>query len=167
MAVAAGWYPDPLGLWDVRWWDGVEWRDAVRTGSHQDTDPVAPIADLVAVTPAAGVVWQSRRVADAVNAEHYVLTGRTLSVYNNLSRPPTKEWQLWTIGRAEPRVTGGQHLMGVGDVVLTIAYEGFAGRSTGVLKRVHEPERSAAWILRYCRLARRAAGYPEPVLPGR
>ena len=89
------------------------------------------IVDLVAVTPAAGVVWQSRRVADAVNAEHYVLTGRTLSVYNDLSRPPTNEWQLWTIGRAEPRVTGGQTLMGVGDVVLTIAYEGFAGRSTG------------------------------------
>jgi hypothetical protein len=114
VAVAAGWYPDPLGLWDVRWWDGAEWRDAVRSGSHQDTDPVAPIADLVAVTPAAGVVWQSRRVADAVNTERYVLTGRTLSVYNDLSRPPTKEWQLWTIGRAEPRVTGGPSLMGVG-----------------------------------------------------
>ena len=167
MAVAAGWYPDPVGLWDFRWWDGVQWHEAVRTGVHQDTDPVVPIGELVAAAPADGVVWQSKRSAEVVHTEHYVLTGRSLRMYKNLSRPPTQEWELWTIGRAEPRITGGQSLLGVGDVVLTIAYEGFAGRSTEVLKRVQEPARSAAWILRYCRLARRAAGSPEPRLPGR
>jgi Protein of unknown function (DUF2510) len=164
---AAGWYPDPLELWDVRWWDGVTWQDAVRTGTHQDVEPVLPIADLVAATPRDGIVWQAKRGVDAVHSEHYVVTGHDLRVYKNLSRPPEQEWELWTIGRVEPRVTGGQTLMGLGDVVLTIAYEGFAGRSTAVLKRISEPARSAAWIYRYCRLARRAAGFPEPVLPRR
>jgi hypothetical protein len=167
VSFAAGWYPDPLGLWDVRWWDGVAWSDSVRTGPHQDVDPVAFIEDLVAATPADGVIWQSHRTNDMVNTEQFVLTGRALRVYKDLARPPTQEWELWTIGRVEPRITAGQSLIGVGDVVLTIAYAGFAGRSTGVLRRVPEPAHSAAWILRYCRLARRAAGYPEPVLPKR
>jgi hypothetical protein len=160
VGVAAGWYPDPLGLWDVRWWDGVAWNEAVRTSSFQDVDPLVPITDLVAATPSEGIVLQG-----TTDRGDYVLTGRVLRVYKDFSRPPTEEWELWTIGRVEPRITGAQSLGHVGDVVLTIAYEGFAGRSTGVLKRVPEPERTAAWILRYCRLARRAVGAPEPNLP--
>lgn len=162
-----GWYPDPLGLWDLRWWDGRAWNETVRTGTHQDVEPIAPIEQLAADVPAAGVVWQSAKAVDPIHGEQYLMTGESLRVYTNLSKPPKLEWQLWTIARAEPRVTGGQSLMGVGDVVLTISFEGFAGRSTEVLQRVPEPARAAALICRYSRLARRVAGIPEPSVPGR
>jgi hypothetical protein len=38
----AGWYPDPLGRHELRWWGGVSWMDAVRDGDLQDVDPVEP-----------------------------------------------------------------------------------------------------------------------------
>jgi hypothetical protein len=39
---AAGWYPDPLGRHELRWWGGMSWMDAVRDGDVQDVDPVDP-----------------------------------------------------------------------------------------------------------------------------
>jgi hypothetical protein len=41
---AAGWYPDPLGRHELRWWGGMSWMDAVRDGDVQDVDPVDPPA---------------------------------------------------------------------------------------------------------------------------
>jgi hypothetical protein len=49
-AVAPGWYPDPSGRWQVRWWDGAAWSDHVAAGGRRASDP-APggeaTADLV------------------------------------------------------------------------------------------------------------------------
>lgn len=36
----AGWYPDPLGRHQLRWWGGVSWMDAVMDGGVQASDPV-------------------------------------------------------------------------------------------------------------------------------
>lgn len=38
-AVAPGWYPDPSGRWQVRWWDGTAWTDRVATAGRQGSDP--------------------------------------------------------------------------------------------------------------------------------
>ncbi|MBS1848817.1 MAG: DUF2510 domain-containing protein [Actinobacteria bacterium] len=35
-----GWYPDPSGLWESRWWDGTSWTDTVATGGFQSSEPV-------------------------------------------------------------------------------------------------------------------------------
>lgn len=39
---AAGWYPDPLGRHELRWWGGVSWMDTVRDGDLQGVDPIDP-----------------------------------------------------------------------------------------------------------------------------
>ena len=42
--VAAGWYHDPLGHHDQRYWDGDEWTDRVLAGGVEGLDPI-PYAD--------------------------------------------------------------------------------------------------------------------------
>lgn len=39
---AAGWFPDPYGRFDLRYWDGTEWTGHVARGGRQSVDP--PIA---------------------------------------------------------------------------------------------------------------------------
>lgn len=35
----AGWYADPTGRHELRWWGGVSWMDAVKDGDVQFDDP--------------------------------------------------------------------------------------------------------------------------------
>ena len=160
--VDPGWYPDPMGLWDERWWDGQVWNDAVRTGRHQDVEPLRTAEELIRTAPDDGVLWHGTRGVGMLGNEEYILTGVFLRQYSRLDRPPELEWPLWTIARADPRFSGGQTVLGVGDVELTVNYAGYQGRSTYVLKNVPDPIRAAALICRQSRLARMVAGYPEP-----
>jgi hypothetical protein len=34
-----GWYPDPAGRFDDRYWDGTDWTSAVKRGEHVESDP--------------------------------------------------------------------------------------------------------------------------------
>jgi hypothetical protein len=38
----AGWYPDPSGRFELRYWDGTQWTEYVSRGGQQYTDP--PVA---------------------------------------------------------------------------------------------------------------------------
>jgi Protein of unknown function (DUF2510) len=38
----AGWYPDPAGRFDTRYWDGGQWTSAVRRGEQVESDPDSP-----------------------------------------------------------------------------------------------------------------------------
>ncbi|HWJ62254.1 MAG TPA: DUF2510 domain-containing protein [Acidimicrobiales bacterium] len=38
----AGWYTDPAGRHEHRWWDGHRWTDAVSTAGVTATDPAGP-----------------------------------------------------------------------------------------------------------------------------
>jgi hypothetical protein len=38
----AGWYPDPSGRFEMRYWDGTAWTEHVARGGQQFTDP--PVA---------------------------------------------------------------------------------------------------------------------------
>jgi hypothetical protein len=38
----AGWFPDPVGRGDHRWWDGETWTDVVSVGGDERTDPEPP-----------------------------------------------------------------------------------------------------------------------------
>lgn len=40
--VAAGWYADPAGRYELRYWDGTAWTEHVSRGGQQATDP--PVA---------------------------------------------------------------------------------------------------------------------------
>ena len=39
-----GWYPDPSGYWEYRWWDGSSWSADVATGLYQHAEPLPTIA---------------------------------------------------------------------------------------------------------------------------
>ena len=36
----AGWWPDPFGRHELRWWDGSGWSGHVSDGGVQSTDPI-------------------------------------------------------------------------------------------------------------------------------
>ncbi|CAN5599057.1 hypothetical protein BH24ACT5_BH24ACT5_06860 [soil metagenome] len=36
----AGWYPDPMGRFEHRYYDGANWTDNVSTNGQPSTDPV-------------------------------------------------------------------------------------------------------------------------------
>jgi hypothetical protein len=40
--VPAGWYSDPSGRFELRYWDGGQWTEHVARGGAQYTDP--PVA---------------------------------------------------------------------------------------------------------------------------
>ena len=46
-----GWYQDPTGRHEKRYWDGSRWSDHVADGSEAATDPIRSPAEL-AVAPA-------------------------------------------------------------------------------------------------------------------
>jgi hypothetical protein len=37
---AFGWYPDPSGRFELRYWDGTRWTEHVSVGGEQSSDPV-------------------------------------------------------------------------------------------------------------------------------
>ena len=41
-AVPSGWYADPSGRFEIRYWDGENWTEHVSRGGQQSTDP--PVA---------------------------------------------------------------------------------------------------------------------------
>ena len=101
---------------------GRDWHEAVRTGAHQDVEPIRPIEELMAEQPTGGLVWQGERQGDPTHPGLYILTDVAMNVYGSPSKPPTESFPLWTISKAEARINAGQALRGVGDVALTIAY---------------------------------------------
>ena len=61
-SAAAGWYADPLGRHERRYWDGAAWTDHIVDGTTQGTDPVSgpPVAtgqaaQTASAAPAAAV----------------------------------------------------------------------------------------------------------------
>jgi len=50
-AVSAGWFPDPTGRHEYRYWDGVRWADQVSDRGVTDTDPVVAAPPVVAAVP--------------------------------------------------------------------------------------------------------------------
>ncbi|MDO8390545.1 MAG: redoxin family protein [Actinomycetota bacterium] len=51
---AAGWYPDPTGRFELRWFDGTTWSPSVSRGGQQFLDDLNAAPSPMAPTPAAG-----------------------------------------------------------------------------------------------------------------
>ena len=52
MSTPAGWYPDPTGRHQNRWFDGEDWTDSVADGQTVASDPVRGGAEPAAAEPA-------------------------------------------------------------------------------------------------------------------
>ncbi len=57
----AGWYPDPTGTFEQRWWDGVTWTDKV---IHAGQQTVSPLPDGAAPVQASTSEKVQRQLAD-------------------------------------------------------------------------------------------------------
>lgn len=56
---APGWYRDPSGRHELRWWDGANWRDAVTDRGTRSDDPLMPIQQVEHAEYATAEVVQS------------------------------------------------------------------------------------------------------------
>ncbi len=139
-----GWYADPGGCWEERWWDGSAWCAAVRTGAYQCEDPYPPIPPTVTAANEVLASWSSGTVR--LGTETYQLTWDSLLMYDG-SRLK-EQLALWSINGIEVRRSASQHARGVGDVVLSIAYQGYFGPSTFALLGVPSPDEVKAAIRR-------------------
>lgn len=67
---AANWYPDPLGRYDHRWYDGAQWTDQVAVDGRQLTDPEGVRPTVVPTTGAA-----PDRIKDQVQRQARIAPG--------------------------------------------------------------------------------------------
>jgi uncharacterized protein YxjI len=52
----AGWYPDPFGRHEIRWWDGVHWTEHVASDGRQGVDPPTGAGHIPTVDRSTGKV---------------------------------------------------------------------------------------------------------------
>ena len=62
-----GWYPDPDGRHDYRWWDGDWWTDKVADPSGESLDPLAAPGAEARTSARAGLTSTSSRPAPESN----------------------------------------------------------------------------------------------------
>ncbi len=63
----AGWYADPLGAAEIRYWDGSEWTEHVSTGGVQSVAPLPlpePIESGAAPSPLHADAFTVERAAE-------------------------------------------------------------------------------------------------------
>lgn len=125
-----GWYADPVGDYDLRWWDGTAWTEAVRTGPFQGTAALAEVP----VPEQEAVVWQ--RGLEVFTTHRAVLREGRAQV----------DIPWWAVRGVEVRA---------GDVVLMIGYPGYTDKAERRLKAVpHAPDVAAlalVWARRHHR----------------
>ncbi len=60
--IAAGWFPDPAGMYERRYWDGATWTEHVYSAGSQSVAPLPPAAEIE-VAPTVVEATTSRRSA--------------------------------------------------------------------------------------------------------
>jgi hypothetical protein len=80
----SGWYPDPAGRHEQRWYDGTAWTDHVVDGGARAEDPLAPRAapsgPMAAPPPVAASACTTCGGADLMPV-HLSADGHTVLVY--------------------------------------------------------------------------------------
>ncbi len=138
----AGWYPDPSGDWQVRYWDGSVWTQHVQTGPFQSVEPLeAPVLPETET-----LLWQ--------NGEDHLTTHRAVFRDDYAGAEPVTVL-LWTVARVEVRPKTIDPAPGTGDVALVVAYRGYGGRTHWVLKNVSDPHRVGALAWKWANRNRR------------
>ena len=98
-----GWHPDPSGDYEVRYWDGSTWTDAVANAGQSFTDPLTePV-----LPEAEQVLWQ--------HGSHQLSTHRAW-VFDASIKREIQEIPLWSVAEVEVTATSRQHQAGTGRV---------------------------------------------------
>lgn len=124
-----GWYTDPVDDFELRWFDGARWTSEVATGPWTGRWDL-PVATEPLVPPHEVVVWSDGT--------------QTISSHRLVLREPLRAGPVmlpvWSVRatrcRAPHRVRG--------DVELTIAYPGYTGRTTWLVRDVLDAPRVGA-----------------------
>ena len=150
---APGWHPDPGGLWEYRWWDGTAWASAVQTGNQSGEEPYP-----VTVTPPAdrnAPILELTSNTVSAHTERYILTWNALQTFKGRAeaQPPSEVLPLWMVLGIDVWIGAVAWTRGVGDVRLSIGYQGYVGPNTEALRNVTQPDWAKAMILRQRGLA--------------
>jgi hypothetical protein len=129
--VPPGWYPDPVGDHELRWWDGEAWTETVRTGDHQGTAPLRKVE----VPTAEQVLWS--------RGPEMITTHRVLLREGRY--PVELPW--WMVRGVEARGN---------DVVLRIGYPGYTDKSERRIRGLPNAPEIAALCLTWARRHHRA-----------
>lgn len=143
--VAPGWYPDPTGDYEVRWWDGQQWTARVsNAGATFDDTMTAPT-----VPPTEQLLW-----------EHgpWRLTTHRLWFPDPSNRSRQTEIPLWSVVSATFDMDSGQDLRGTGRVAAEVAYPGYVGPRHYAARKVPDAPLVAALIRKWANRNRRALG---------
>lgn len=136
MSTAPGWYPDPSGLWEVRWFDGASWSDQVSTGGVQSSEPYPPStqppADLTSV------LWSATATSEREPVQ-LNLTWRSLDVIPSRRPQETRRLPLWFVSALGTEGLGGD---GSGNLRIQVKGAGYVGPSTFVIRGIPQ----VAWV---------------------
>lgn len=88
--VPAGWFPDPYGRYEQRWWNGADWTANVATGGAQAIDPmgnspVVPFATPATATSAAAASASTAGIRFLDRMGHSALERATPSLRASLA----------------------------------------------------------------------------------
>lgn len=142
MTTPPGWYRDPSGLWEVRWFDGVSWSDQVATGGSPGTEALQPV-----VTPpanAATVLWfaTGKSEHEPVRLD---LTWQALAFVPLRRMHETRHLPLgFVVGVTIDRFGSD----GSGDLRVSVRGPGYVGPSTFLVRGVDNVAWGRAMILR-------------------
>jgi hypothetical protein len=139
---APGWYPDPTGDYEHRYWEGAGWTDRVSSYGEEFVDPPGE-PELPAHERA---LW-----AHDGNA----LSTHRAWIEDGFVRGRVKELALWMIEGVEVTINSGQRLKGTGRVALKVAYPGYTGRTHWVMTGVPGPREVAALFRKWANRNRR------------
>lgn len=138
MGTPPGWYPDPGGCWEERWWDGRAWTVNVRTGQYQTQEPYPGGTPPQPGTP----VFDIPSRHPGPRPDRYLLCWDSVRIHRRGSPEPSDVIPIWGIASIEVRTTIGAHALGLADVALEVRYAGYYGPTTFVLKAVD----NAHWL---------------------
>jgi hypothetical protein len=135
-----GWYADPAGDYEWRWWNGAEWSQSVATGKYTTTSPLgSPLPE------AESTVWEHGRHRFTTHAVHLGKVNVTLP------------W--WSITKVYVQVSAAQSVIATGDLVLVVGYPGYVGPSEYRIRGVSDLHQVHAMAYRWASRRRREVGY--------
>lgn len=137
-----GWYPDPTGDYEVRYWDGAQWSDAVANQGVQFEEPV----DWSVLPEQESMVW--------VHDPHQLSTHRVW-VDDGARRGVVREFPLWAVSEVRVTESVTHRSQGLGRVAVVIGYEGYVGRTHWVMSGVPQPHEVAALVRKWANRNRR------------
>lgn len=157
-AAEAGWYPDPSGRHEQRYYDGKSWTSNVADGGKQSHDDPASPAPGSSTRPQASYTAGAKQPTPPGGVTMTDAVQRVLSKYVAFSgRAPRSEYWWWTLAVMlfyvvitfiAAAAAGASGDAGAADAILGLAALALFLPSLGVtVRRLHDVDKSGWWIL--------------------